>query len=306
MEGPNSNKQPSLLVSIDLDDLRYYRAIHGLPPKRETPILFEKALPRFLEMCNRTGIMATIFVISQDLQWPEARAAISVALEQGHEVASHSHSHPYDLSRCNEATIVREVELSKKLLEDATGTKVEGFRAPGYNLSPPLLRAIKLARYTYDASVLPSPPYYVARALIIFSMGLLGKRSASIRGRLRDFLRPNRPFYWKGLDLLELPISAATVLRLPLIGTTLRKEGPVARALVRASRKGEYCHLEFHGLDFLEVEEDGLEEDLKIEPSLRVPLQRRLRSFEEAVRRLSEGRENVTASRLARRLFGKM
>ena len=51
----------TLCVGIDLDDLRYYRGIHALPPAAETPVIFEVAVPRFvstgdrIELDTRTG-----------------------------------------------------------------------------------------------------------------------------------------------------------------------------------------------------------------------------------------------------------
>ncbi|NOZ01097.1 MAG: hypothetical protein GXP54_04315, partial [Deltaproteobacteria bacterium] len=75
-----------LCVNIDLDDLRYYRAIHGLPAGKDTPLLFEAAVPRFLEMCDRLSLRATLFTIGMDTRWEVARDALRAAVERGHEV----------------------------------------------------------------------------------------------------------------------------------------------------------------------------------------------------------------------------
>ncbi len=281
-----------LCVGVDLDDLRYYRAIHGLPLGADTPLVFEAAVPRFLDLCDHTGVRATLFAIGEDLRWGEAREALRGAVGRGHEVASHSHAHAYDLSRRAPDEIERDLRSARTALEDATGTAVVGFRAPGYNLSGRLLRAVANTGHRYDASLLPSPPYYAARAAVIAAMRLRGRRSASIVGRGRDFLRPREPFSWPDTGLHEFPITACGPLRLPLIGTALARGGVLAGHLVRCASRLPFVQVEFHALDFLDAARDGIEPALLVEPALRVPLADRLSRFEAALRALAFGRGN--------------
>ncbi len=60
---------PATLVSVDLDDIECYHAIHGLrPPSVATAgVGLERWLPRFLELFDRLGVRATFFVIGRDL-----------------------------------------------------------------------------------------------------------------------------------------------------------------------------------------------------------------------------------------------
>lgn len=282
---------PVLCLGIDLDDLRHYRAIHGLPSRSDTPIVFEVAVPRFLEFCERVGLRATLFAIGEDLRWPEAREALRIAMARGHEIASHSYAHAYDLSRQDPSAIARDVRLARAALQDATGSAIRGFRAPGYNLSTTLLQTVAEVGHRYDASVLPSPAYYVARAAVLAGMGLRGRRSASIMGRASDFFSGGRPFTWPGIGLQEYPITACGPLRLPLIGTVLAKGGILAGHLVRSAARLPFVQVEFHALDFLDAEHDPIEPDLLVEPALRVPLDERLRRFDSAIRLLKAGRQ---------------
>lgn len=281
-----------LCVGMDLDDLRYYRAIHGLPPGADTPLVFEVAVPRFLNLCDRVAVRATLFAIGEDLRWGEAREALRGAVAGGHEVASHSHAHAYDLSRLAPDEMERDLLAARTALEEATGTAVVGFRAPGYNLSDRLLRAVAHTGHRYDASLLPSPPYFAARAAVIAAMRMRGRHSASIVGRGRDFLRPRGPFTWPDTGLREFPITACGPLRLPLIGTTLARGGMLAGHLVRCASRLPFVHVEFHALDFLDAARDGIEPALLVEPALRVPLADRLSRFEAALRALLPGRRN--------------
>lgn len=285
---------PTLCVGIDLDDLRYYRGIHALPPAVETPVVFERAVPRFVDLCGRLGLRATLFTISSDLRWDEARESLAHAARAGHEIASHSRSHFYDLSRKERRRIEAEVAGSRDDLQDALGVPVVGFRGPGYNLSPTLLSVLAQTGFQYDASILPSPAYWAARAAIIGGMRLAGRRSASIPGRMRDFLRGRRPFVWGRVapGLKEFPITACGPARLPLIGTTLTRASPMRDHLLWFARRLPFVHLEFHAIDFLDIAQDGLDPALAIEPALGVPLAARMDSYEHALKTLGAGRQN--------------
>ena len=281
----------SFCVTIDLDDLRFYRAIHALAPADDFPVIFVAAVPRFLAFCDRIGVRATLFAIAEDLRWPEAREALRSAAGAAHEVASHSFSHAYDLCRHDPDRMVQDLSRARAALEDAIGSAVVGFRAPGYNLSAALLRAIAQTGHRYDASILPSPAYFAARATVIGAIRLRGRRSASIVGRARDFLRSRDPFFWRNYEpaLLEFPITACGLLRWPFIGTTLARGGVLATRLATLANRLPFVQVEFHALDFLDLREDRLDADLSVEPALRVPLADRLAHFETAMRTAMAG-----------------
>ncbi len=292
-------------IGIDLDDLRYYRGIHALVPRPDTPLVFTAAVPRFLGLCDRLGLHATLFTIGEDLKWEDARAVLAQAATAGHEVASHSQSHSYALSRMDPEAIAAELTAAKSGLEDAIGREVVGFRGPGYNLSEALLDALRRTGHRYDSSIIPAPAYYLARAAIIGGMRCVGRRSASIVGRGRDFFRGREPFVWdelaggpygaddngEVLGLREFPITTAGVLRMPLIGTVLARGGWWSRRLVTACDGLPFVNVEFHALDFLGIDEDGIEPELRVEPALRVPLATRIKRYEDALRKLMEGRK---------------
>lgn len=288
----NLSTDRALCVTIDLDDLRYYRGIHALPPEEDRPTIFETAVPRFVDLCGRLGLKATLFTISDDLRWPEAVSSLREAVAAGHEIGSHSATHCYDVSRRPAEFLDAELGGSRRALEDAVGAPVGGFRGPGYNLSDPLLAALDRAGYSYDSSVLPAPAYWAARAAVIAWMRLTGRHSSSIPGRARDFFRHREPFTWgpEVGGIREFPITACGLGRLPLIGTTLAGGGAMARHLVRAASRLAYVNVEFHALDFLDVEDDHLDPRLRVEPALRVPLADRTSAFEAALAPLAAGR----------------
>ena len=55
-----------LCVNIDVDALRLYRGIHGLPERPEQAEVYEAGVSRFLDLLDGLGIPGTIFSVSAD------------------------------------------------------------------------------------------------------------------------------------------------------------------------------------------------------------------------------------------------
>ena len=295
------SRDPAILcVNIDVDSLRLYRAIHSLPERAEGSEVYKAGVVRFMDLLDSLKIPGTIFSIAADLL-PDAKRILQDAVSRGHEVASHSLSHPYDLFKLEDPSV--ELEYSRQKLQDATGSDILGFRSPGYNLSPDLLANIVL-HYKYDSSVLPSLPYFFARAAVIGSMKIRGRQSSSSVGHFSNFARQWRPFSWQTGDtkLPELPMSA--VFGVPVIGTTLATNSLVLRRVLPILKRRKFINIEFHAIDFMD-ESDGLEKGLAVEPSVRVPLNVRLKRFEAALKTLQKHAKAITLAQAADQVFSK-
>lgn len=281
------------LVSIDLDDVGCYHAIHGLqaPCAEMAGIVLERCLPRFLELFAALGVRATFFVIGRDLerdQHATGRGAqlLRQAAAEGHELANHSYAHAYDLVRWSSTQIREDLTRCDRLLGEL-GIRPQGFRAPGYTHDAALLTEVAALGYTYDSSALPSVPYYLAKAAVIAWLALRGRRSQSMLRGARSFVGEALPRLCTGLAdghrLVQLPISVSPRLRIPLIGTSLLS-GPVrfAAALRRRASSLEYFHLEMHGIDLSDPHTDGYAPQLIArQPELRVPLRDKLSRLRE-------------------------
>lgn len=270
-------------LTIDLDGAWCYRAIHGFDVGSDAAqaapdddVLLQ-GLPRFLELCARLSAKATLFVVGRDLDNDRYADLVNAAVDAGHDVASHSFSHAYDLSRRSYDAARRDVDASVRAIVDVTGRAPAGFRAPGYNVSAALLDAVKDAGLSWSSSLLPSPAYFAARALVIARTALSGRRSASLLGDVRAFSSRRRR-HKNGLA--EFPLSAPWGI--PLTGTTLALLGDdAAAALVDAAADDADVSIEFHAADFV----DGrlLPEG---QPDRRVRLSDKLVRMEAAARRV--------------------
>jgi peptidoglycan/xylan/chitin deacetylase (PgdA/CDA1 family) len=300
-------------LSIDLDEVPCYAAIHGLPALagEAAHAIYRKAVPRFEALLDALGIRATFFAIGEDLQDETARAAIERLHERGHEIGNHSLRHRYDLTRCTREQVREEIAGGMRAIERVIGHAPRGFRAPGYTVTDVVFDELEALGAAYDSSVFPCPGYYAAKAAALSAIALRRRRSHSILGDPRVLRAPanpyrvGRPYYRRGHGLLELPIGVTRDgrARLPYIGTTLilAGEGGAAR-LTRMIVDRPLVNLELHGIDLADAEQDGLSALLGHQPDLRRALDDKRRALESAIWVLrGAGYEFVTLEQAAAR-----
>jgi peptidoglycan/xylan/chitin deacetylase (PgdA/CDA1 family) len=277
-------------VSVDLDGLGCYAAIHGLSlrlDERAQRAVPEIAVQRFCELFEALGVRATFFVIGRDAGIAPAR--LRAAASAGHEIGSHSFAHDYALSRRTREEIAQDLALAERAIEDACGSRPRGFRAPGYTLSPELLDAVRERAYAYDSSLLPSPPYYAAKAAALAVYALRGRRSESILGGLRQLFAPRGPHRRRGVR--ELPVATLPGLRAPVIGTTVLP----FPWLARRAFAGGHLNLELHGIDALDAT-DVPREIAGAQPGLRLRAAEKLRRLRELLKTLPGDHRTLEAA----------
>jgi polysaccharide deacetylase family protein (PEP-CTERM system associated) len=97
---------------------------------REVPV--ERNTERMLELLDEHHTRATCFVLG----WVAERcpSLVQRIAAAGHEVACHGYGHDlvYELS---EETFREDVRRCKELLEDLTGARVRGYRAPNFSIT---------------------------------------------------------------------------------------------------------------------------------------------------------------------------
>lgn len=271
-------------ISVDLDEIPSYHAIHGLeaPTGTSASLVYDVAVERLGDFARAHDLPLTWFVVGADLARPSAVRGMRSAAARGHELASHSLDHLYDLTRRTPAEQASQVEGAVSAIEAATGARPVGFRAPGYTVTDDLLDAVRASGARYDSSVFPCPPYWLAKAAKLAALRAGGRRSESILDTPRVLAAPRRPYrigrpYWtRGSGLVELPISVTRGPRLPFIGTTLVLAGADgARWLARMMDGEPLVNLELHGIDALGIE-DGLFDLVGHQPDARLDARRKL------------------------------
>ena len=254
-------------ISIDLDEVPRYTAIHGVAEVGGAAMhaVYDRCVPRFVDWLDRESIPATFFTIGEDLERTRNAETVARLHRRGHEVANHSYHHHYDLVRRPAAELRQEVERGAAIIERICGERPVGFRAPGYTVSDALFDVLEEASVGYDSSVFPCASYYATKVASLAAIRLRGARSSSILETPavlrapRSPYRVGRPYWRRGDGLLELPIGV-TRLQFPYIGTSLVLGGRrVAVALTRQMLGREHINLELHGFDAADRSGDGLD-----------------------------------------------
>lgn len=301
-------------LSVDLDEVPCYAAIHGLPQPEgaRANAIYQHALPRWEAWLAQLGIRATFFVVGRDLESPVAREAVARLHAAGHEIANHSFSHRYDLTRAPQAAIARDIGAASEALAALTGQPPLGFRAPGYVITDAVFAALAALGLRYDSSVFPCPLYYTAKAAAIAGIAARGRRSTSLVDDPRvlrapaDPYRVGAPYHTRGEGLLELPIGVTSDRsgRLPFIGTSLLLAGRAGSGwLTRRMLGRPLVNLEAHGIDLSDAEPDGLDFLVPHQRELSRPLALKRAALEIAIWTLrGAGYEFVTLAEASARV----
>lgn len=279
-------------VSVDLDEIACYAAIHGLDLGNECHAVYDLALGRMSEFAASLDLPLTLFVVARDLERAQNASALRQAISAGHEVGNHSLDHFYDLTLRAPAEQAQQVVEASRRIETRLGVKPRGFRAPGYNMTDALFTLLQASEFSYDSSVFPCPAYYTAKATTLLAMKVVKRVSRSVLGNPNVLRAPTTPYragvpYWtRGTGLLEMPIQVAGPLRLPFIGTSLSLLGASgARLLTRSLLGVPFVNLELHGIDFLD-ERDVPKSLRAVQPDLRVPVSHKLNALGAALETL--------------------
>ena len=179
MGDERTDSSPPAVVHVDLDGAKHIFANNGWRYDSAHDPLFDSGMRHLLRFLDRNGITATLFAIAEDLQDPIKRRWLEQAVNKGHEIASHSLTHPrlYDLDLAGKR---EEIALSRESLEEALGVEVHGFRAPSYSIDHECLAILAECGYRYDSSVYPIPKF--ADQLRVGSLSQKPFRHAAGRG----------------------------------------------------------------------------------------------------------------------------
>ncbi|MEE4153886.1 MAG: XrtA system polysaccharide deacetylase [Erythrobacter sp.] len=147
----------------------------------------EGNVARILDLFEEAGVKATFFTLG----WIAKRhpAMIRRIAEAGHEIASHGYDHArvFTLDR---ATFGEDIRTARAILEDASGERVIGYRAPSFSIdhrTPWAYQELAAQGYLYSSSVAPvAHDHYGWREAPRFAF---------------------RPLPWD--DLIELPVTTA-------------------------------------------------------------------------------------------------
>jgi polysaccharide deacetylase family protein (PEP-CTERM system associated) len=143
-------------MSVDVEDWFQVENLKPVIPRatwdtREARV--ERNTMRILELLGERGARSTFFVLG----WIAERhpGLIRRIAEAGHEIASHGYGHDliYNLS---EEEFRADVSRCKNVLEDLTGQRVTGYRAPSFSITDWAVPILQELGFEYDSSLFPT------------------------------------------------------------------------------------------------------------------------------------------------------
>jgi peptidoglycan/xylan/chitin deacetylase (PgdA/CDA1 family) len=191
-------------LSVDLEFFQHAPAYRNAVGTADADALGSDGVSMLLDALDAAGARATFFTVS-DIADSHPGLLDDVATA-GHEIASHTHTHRH-LSELSDSDRRAELVDSKARLEATTGTVVEGFRAPSFDVADDHFGVLSEAGYTYDSSVVP------CRTI----PGWYGGEFDTHEPSSATTVDPDAP-----PGLTEVPVGVMPGLRLPLTGTWLR------------------------------------------------------------------------------------
>ncbi|MEO8092013.1 MAG: XrtA system polysaccharide deacetylase [bacterium] len=145
-------------MSIDVEDWFHVENLKPAIPRdswKERELRVERNTDRMLELLDRNEARCTCFVLG----WVAERcpSLVERIATAGHEVACHGYGHElvYELTP---EEFREDVRRCKGLLEDLTGTRVRGYRAPSFSITDWSISILQELGFEYDSSVYPAFP----------------------------------------------------------------------------------------------------------------------------------------------------
>ncbi len=223
--------RPEAVVHVDLDGARHIYQSHGWGYEYTSDPLFVTGFKNLLPFLDEYGIRATLFAVASDLDDGEKRELLKEAVRRGHEIASHSLTHPR-LTHLGREEKRRQIGESRDRLAEYLGVCVCGFRAPGYQIDRECFELLESCQYRYDSSVFPTATF--ARRLTVPSITS----------------GPHRPLYDRGVMEVPLPKYAPAPFPFHPSYSLLFGQAYFASNLRRFLRIGDPLVLLFHLTDF--------------------------------------------------------
>ncbi|WP_122089268.1 polysaccharide deacetylase family protein [Halalkalicoccus subterraneus] len=159
-----SSDGPGNVLSFDLE--HWHSATLLTDELTDAKDRIETSVEIVLDILAEHETTATFFVVGEIAR--EYPALITRIADDGHEIASHGHTHT-PLFELTQASFTEELDASAEAIESVTGHRPLGFRAPNFSVTPRTqwaFDALLETGYRYDSSVFPvkTPMYGVGNA----------------------------------------------------------------------------------------------------------------------------------------------
>jgi len=145
-------------MTVDVEDYFHVSAFEKYIKRDKwdsIPLRVERNIDLILSLFSERGVRATFFTLGWVAErHPEMMRRIAAA---GHEIASHGYAH-VRVSTQDRKEFVEDITMTKQLLEDISGTEVQGYRAASFSIDAENHWAheeLERVGYRYSSSIYP-------------------------------------------------------------------------------------------------------------------------------------------------------
>ena len=152
--------EPSIIngMSVDIEEWFQVGAFEGVISRSEwdsLPHRVESNVLAILDLFAQAGVRATFFTLG----WVAQRhgGLMRHIADAGHELASHGWDHARVFT-LDAQSFAQDIEKARKVIEDASGQQVTGYRAPSFSIdqrTPWAFDVLAQQGYRYSSSVAP-------------------------------------------------------------------------------------------------------------------------------------------------------
>ncbi len=245
---------PMVFFHVDVDSDQTLGRFYG-GGRVTTNLVYERGIPRMLEIFNKFRIKATFFINGVDLEKPDNLKLVKQIFKDGHELASHSYYHRFGFRSWGEKDIRRDLELNLRMLKQLTGKNNFGFRAPGYDIDSKTIRLVTDTGHLYDSSLFPS----ILNLALKWYLRRKGVKVSPGYGELKNIWRPDFPHKWFSKDnsfIWEMPVAVFPVIRLPLSSLFVASlpESYFSLGLKLFKKRKQPLVFLFHAIEFVDTD----------------------------------------------------
>ena len=266
---------------------------------------YEIAMDRALRCFEHLGVKATFFCVGKELrESASARMSILEAFRQGHEIANHTYSHPYGLTKLGKDDLRREILDCSSLIQELTGVRPVGFRAPSYEMNTSVMEVLEDLSFKYDSSAFWS----ILNPLVKFYYRWFSTATIQEAYGKGCYGIPRQPYYPSSQDcmregesvrgILEIPVPRTRLLNFPFYANFHLSAGDLYSKVAIALMRQPYVVYLFHLIEFVDLA-DGIPGELSVHPNLSTPFERKLATMEKAIQAILQNYQSVLSSDFA-------
>jgi polysaccharide deacetylase family protein (PEP-CTERM system associated) len=145
-------------LSVDVEEYYQVSALEPHLPRERWPEIesrLQEGMARLLDLLDEFDTRSTFFVLGCVAE--KHPGLIRDLAQAGHEIASHGWDHQR-VGRLSPEEFRTQVRDTRALLEDLSGTRVDGYRAPSFSITRGAEWALEIIQeegYGYDSSLYP-------------------------------------------------------------------------------------------------------------------------------------------------------